>query len=273
MQRYGTSTSVIWYLPRDEALETIAAAGFSEIELGGGEGYFDHWDIRPTGEMARAVARAGLRVRVLHIPGRGSPIAHVDDGRYIGAIDAVSACLGQAAALGAETVVCHPDFRPPPDCPPDQHRTLWTRSHDALAALAERADRAGVALAVEPGTVDVAAVLSLIEGLGAHVGICLDTGHVNAIGCDPAHEARVAGERLLCLHINDNDGRGQDQHLVPGEGTIDWDALVDTIDAMDFRGARNFEVAGLPERDPRPIVRQLARLAEGWEARQHPRKD
>ena len=76
----------------------------------------------------------------------------------------------------------------------------------------------------------------------------LDTGHAHLCGC--LHEMATAfPERLAFTHVHDND-LTQDQHRVPGRGTIDWKRLTAVLDQVNYMGTLNFELredATLPE--------------------------
>lgn len=78
------------------------------------------------------------------------------------------------------------------------------------------------------------------------VGLCLDTGHANISGQDPAQMIRAYGKRLDCLHLNDNFGRSrglrEDLHLFPGEGNLDWRAILRALRETGFFGAYNLEL-------------------------------
>lgn len=69
-----------------------------------------------------------------------------------------------------------------------------------------------------------------------------EVGHSTTNGISAAIEARQAGDKLLALHIQDNDGSGEDQHLMPGQGVADWADFRRALDEVRFEGARTFEV-------------------------------
>ena len=43
-------------------------------------------------------------------------------------------------------------------------------------------------------------------------------------------EAALAGKKLFCVHLHDNDGSGEDQHRLPGTGTADISGLIAPVD-------------------------------------------
>jgi sugar phosphate isomerase/epimerase len=85
----------------------------------------------------------------------------------------------------------------------------------------------------------------IIDACGSdHLGICLDTGHLNMAGGDQAAFIRKAGPRLKALHLCDNDA-SSDQHLMPyGSGTVRWDRVVAALGELRYDGLLNFELPG-----------------------------
>lgn len=275
MSIYALSTSVLEGSSLSQAIRRIGELGFRQIEVAGSPTYLDEWVADP--ELTRRLlADSGIIARSMHSPSTAWDNGTPDEEVRQASIEVARICFGCAAALGVEYVVVHPN-KPSVAFTTDEYDANWARSRDSLAALAAYAQEAGVKLALEnlpsygtprPGT-SIVAALHMIEGLGDHVGICLDAGHSNANGLDPATEAVEAGDRLLGLHIQDNDGRGKDQHLLPGLGTADWDALLAALDEMAFGGVRAFEVA--KGEDEAATLVGLAQLRQLWEAR--PEKD
>jgi|LSQX01.3.fsa_nt_gb sugar phosphate isomerase/epimerase len=85
---------------------------------------------------------------------------------------------------------------------------------------------------------------------GKNLGICLDTGHLNLISRDsPRYQTqgdfiRVAGERLMALHIADNDTTS-DMHLMPfGRGNIDWKDVMSSLKECGYNRLFNLEIPG-----------------------------
>ena len=53
-----------------------------------------------------------------------------------------------------------------------------------------------------------------------NVGVCLDLGHAH-ITVGMAEAVATLGDRIGSVHVHDNHGL-KDEHLWPGDGTIDW---------------------------------------------------
>jgi len=269
MSVYALSTALLSGLSLQESIACIQQAGFDQVELSGAD--WDLWLETPE-ELARALEDAAIRPLSVHSPPQGWFNGAEDENTRAQSIELVIHCFSLAAQVGADIVVCHSNGRS--NAYDGAHFAAnWARSRESLTRLAEHADKAGIRMAVEnlpayrthrPSS-SVRQVLAMIDGLGDHVGICLDAGHSNANGISPAREVLEAGDRLFALHIQDNDGSGEDQHLIPGQGTTDWEAFLDALDQIQFTGLRTFEVMHGAEREE--IMRALSRLEQEWNAR------
>ena len=75
--------------------------------------------------------------------------------------------------------------------------------------------------------------------------ICVDTGHTHDAERfwvpSPEDMIRTLGKDVTILHMHDNRGE-TDDHLLPGMGTINWPAVFDALDDIDYKGVYNFEL-------------------------------
>ncbi len=174
---------------------------------------------------------------------------------------AVEACH----AVGARVVVVHapillgltlgdlPDIR-----------ALLAQDTGAIEPARARAIELDVDLALENGRALAhwVYILSLIEHMGAdHLGVCVDTGHANLGDLGAPRAIRMAGPRLLTLHLHDNGGE-VDDHLPPGRGTIDWPAVMAALREVGFRRPLQLE---LTDRAPHRAYDQALELRQGIE--------
>lgn len=113
-------------------------------------------------------------------------------------------------------------------------------------------------------------LLTLIEAAGGkNLGICLDTGHLNLsrsgklprygkAECTQSEFIRRAGERLIALHIADNDGTA-DQHMMPfGRGNVKFSDVMQGLREVNYSHLFNLEIPG--ERNA-PLELRHAKLA------------
>lgn len=72
-----------------------------------------------------------------------------------------------------------------------------------------------------------------------HVFACWDTGHRNMDGTQ-YDELITLGEKLHALHVHDNRN-GNDEHLAPYFGTMNWDDLMQGLIDCGYEGFFTFE--------------------------------
>ena len=119
-----------------------------------------------------------------------------------------------------------------------------------ILRIAEYAAGRDVRLALE-NMVDTIWLLDrVLEAVGddpeaTNLGICIDTGHARMshdAGREPVanYLERYAGQ-LLHIHFHDNHG-ASDEHLVPGDGTIDWARVLRVLDGIGHTGTAVLEV-------------------------------
>jgi sugar phosphate isomerase/epimerase len=268
--RYGIASCLNGSLTRAELFAAVAEAGFKHVELSSDRGHLEDWVSHPEATR-RELEKNGLQALSVHTPEAGWKSNAPDEQVRRASVDAAASCFEPARIVGAGVIIIHPttsDFEYKAGNL-EGHRSRARRS---LGELAERAGRLGLRLAAEnlpargtcrPG-VRIGEVLEMIRGLGDHVGLCLDAGHANSNGLEPAAEARVAGSRLFAVHIQDNDGKGEDMHLLPGAGTTDWERFIRALDEIGFSGGRIFEVPQVAEGHIRTLS-LVADLVRRWD--------
>ena len=260
----GIST-VLWYCRRFEPgrhLPLVARAGFRAVELNlfMGPDHFDDRSRRAVRTLRRIAEGERLAVWSLHAPERGD-LGSDDPAFRAEAITSLTHCLDVAHQLDAGVVVSHgllaPSFADDgvPGAPVDE------RLADSLAHLASVAKAAGARIAFENPSVSVPGctasdVLRRVRASDpAAFAFVLDTGHANLTG-DLDAIAAGCGDRLVSLHLHDNWG-ARDDHLVPGRGTVDWDAVRALLTHVGYRGCAMYEDVAIPDA-PHDDARLLA---------------
>lgn len=69
---------------------------------------------------------------------------------------------------------------------------------------------------------------------------CWDIGHANMRGSDQYQDILAMGTKLKAVHIQDNFGT-YDEHIAPFIGTVDMDAVVQGLLAVNYQGYFTFE--------------------------------
>ncbi len=255
-------------VPFDQVIAEVAAAGFTQCEI------FDTKDLaddRTAGERRRILNQHGVRVRTIHSD-LGVNLAALDDDERSRAVTSVASCFEPFAELGGFAVIVHPSGRDSND-DAALHTGAFRRSLDSLTA---RADELGIRLACEnlqhkgqPRPLcRMEDLRRVVDDYPSTVGICLDTGHANNNGLDPADEARIAGERLIALHLQDTDA-AEDRHWPPGLGNINWRRVAGALIEIGFDGAWTFEV-GTGAAGPAATAALVRRIGDAWAAGRPP---
>ncbi len=146
--------------------------------------------------------------------------------------------VDNAASLGAELVVVHPGVRTPLDfLVPNIH---WRYNSESLRKILEHAEARGVKIGVENMPANHSYLLETssefldLIGEGLPLQMTLDVGHANTTSQLEKYLQEM-GTRIAHVHLHDNRGH-HDEHLVIGEGTIDWSLLKKNLDMGHLTG-------------------------------------
>lgn len=103
------------------------------------------------------------------------------------------------------------------------------------------------------------------------LGLCLDTGHANLVwGKDFITKfADHFKDRLYSIHVHDNFGWGGqdgcgDAHRLPGEGNIDWKALMQVLKQSAYEGPYVLEINKPAQEDARDYLKRALAAAEKY---------
>lgn len=145
-----------------------------------------------------------------------------------------------ASLIEAKYVVIHPGFTYAPVFGKTEARK---RAGESIAKLNEVAKPAGIKLAVENVGYGGTAIFTcdeyveFVAGLDDNIGYIIDTGHAFLNNWDIPELIQRTKSRLLALHLHDNNGTC-DEHLVIGQGIIDWEPVYESLRAT----ATNFKL-------------------------------
>ena len=164
----------------------------------------------------------------------------------------------------------------------EQHREAVWRTLDEILPLAERLD---VTIGLENLVYICNNVDDVLECFvrfpSRHLGACFDAGHANIMEHGMDHPECSAPKsyiergvpvqwehdvlrrmlpHIVNCHLHDNNG-WQDQHLLPGEGTIDWRGLVPVLLSAPRLMCLQSEVIPLKVQQPiRPLCEKFRAL-------------
>jgi inosose dehydratase len=254
-------------IPLDTCLAEAREAGFEGIELG-------HKFPRDPTLLRPLLARRGLRLISGWYSGRLLERSVAEELEAVEPHRALLAAMGCTVLVYAETSggIAGDRTRPLSSRPrlPDGE---WQDFGIRLTELADRLAARGIRLAYHHhiGTVVETAdeIDRLMAATGGSVGLLLDTGHLAFAGIDPANIAWRHRLRINHVHCKDvrsgvlARARAADQSFldavldgvftVPGDGVINFAAVLTALKAADYRGWFVVEAEQDPAKAP-PLV-------------------
>src|SRR6202161_1171080 len=215
-------------------LAEIARAGITSVEIFCSPRHFNYREPQAVRELADGLGEYRLELHSLHSPterdlspGResGVPISISDTERIrrLDAVDEVKRTLEVAERIPCRFLVQHMGHGRQSGDPRKLDAAFSSLEHLCIFAKAR-----GVTIALENTPSELGAPASLqhfITDTHLHdLRLCFDIGHAHIEeGVQASFDAMR--ERVVSTHIHDNHG-DKDEHLLPFEGTIDWDAAL-----------------------------------------------
>jgi sugar phosphate isomerase/epimerase len=231
-------------------LETACRAGAQGVEVFAARQHFDYTSREHVGELAAWFASNTLQPFSMHAPlfpdremGRaGAPavnVLHPEKSRRIDAMDEIKRALEAAERIPFKYLVVHLG----------ENFDGWSpRSIEygmtALEHLGAFARPLGVRLLVENLLSEATTpehLMELFEMSHLDVSVCLDLGHAH-IEPGTIQAIGILGSRIGSVHVHDNHGT-KDEHLWPGDGTIDWSATVKALKDLATPPAAVLEIS------------------------------
>lgn len=144
--------------------------------------------------------------------------------------------------LGGDCIVLHPFGNSNREI----HDTLLKQGLKSLHELEAYCLNSGIKIALE--NLLPVFTIDAIEYYFDHfspefLGFCWDTGHSNITGPEVYQRIeKICQERLCALHLSDNDGQGKDQHLIPYDGTCNWEWVAEVVKNSSYKKNKPFTI-------------------------------
>lgn len=211
-----------YQVPLKKSAEIIKAVGFDGVFLSLNQDRINQKDVYN-------IRDCGLDIETLHLPyNYPFPIINElwrESGNTSLALNILKESIDFAADNEIKIVILHASsgYNPP---------SLNYESLINFEVLADHCYNKGITLAIE-NIKRTDYVLWLLTKLPQHVKLCFDIGHANAFTHNLFSSVwDEALNKICCMHLHDNDG-SKDQHLMPGMGTINFQAILQKIKAYN----------------------------------------
>jgi sugar phosphate isomerase/epimerase len=233
-------------------LDEMARGGAQAIEIFAARGHIDYTDKAHVRELGNWFNTSGVQFHSMHSPMYTSNdfsrntdpplnIVDMDKRRRIDAMDEIKRALEVAETAPFRFLVQHVGLG---------HEAYDPRKFEAALSSIEHlrafARPLGVSLLVENIPNELSTPEKLMELIKAlhypDLGVCFDTGHAHIMSS--VHQAfGVLEARIRSTHVHDNQ-RDRDAHLWPGEGNIDWNQTVQSLQSAPQSPALLLEIEG-----------------------------
>lgn len=239
-------------------LELAGRSGAQAVEVFAARQHFDYTSRDHVRELCDWFKSNAVTPFSMHAPlfpdremGRaGAPavnVIHPEKARRIDAMDEIKRALEAAESIPFQFLVVHLGER----------EDRWSQrtmeyALTALEHLGAFARPLGVRLLVENLTSEPTLpehLLTILDlGHLDNVGVCMDLGHAHmTVGVPEA--IGVLNQRILSLHVHDNHG-AKDEHLWPGDGSIDWKSTAKALNEFPNPPAAVLEISYSLEQNP-----------------------
>jgi len=260
--KLSLSTFVYFRYSLVDAIRRTARLGYDGVEIWGGRphAYCDDMDKSHVGEVRAVLDETGIAVSNF-IPAQFRyPVnpAVPDEKIRQGSIDYLKKSIDAAAALGAPYVSLCPGFSLYGQGVP----AAWDAMIESFSRLLEHTKGMPLKLIIEPANryesdliVTIEDGLRAVKELGGEMGLLLDTGHL-FINREPLADSidRVSAITTH-FHIDDNMGV-TDDHMVPGDGKMQYDCFFDKLKSIGYQGFLAVELGFGYTIDPDPAVKR-----------------
>jgi len=266
--KVGLSGLLFYRIPVEEAVSRVATLGADCVEIIYDVPHFSpEFRMEKLRRLKKAVSSCDLEVSVHGPIWDFNPVSWHREVRSL-ALKKMKQSIDVCSKLGGDLVVVHPGR-----CPIPQIGKLLTTAKAWFVEFAsdclEHAKRRGIKLTLEnfptnsehpySSPKDMVALARRLDGLG----ITYDVGHaflhkrrenVGSPEKDMAEEIRLIGKHLAHVHIHDNSG-GWDEHLIPGNGEIDFRPIVKELKKVNYPGRIIAELHNPYTKEPMEIGR------------------
>ena len=159
-------------------------------------------------------------------------------------LEYLQVCIAMASHLRAKVVAFASGIKDPNVSEKTSRRHLV----DAIRHLCSYAKEHGVVLALEPEPGMFVETLADYDRIKEESGrddlrLTLDIGHIYCSEKEPAERIiNMYRNEMANVHLEDIKG-GVHNHLPPGEGDVDFPAVLKALKAIDYRGLVNLELS------------------------------
>lgn len=260
MYKIGISTTCA---PVSEELFRACKEGGVEcVELSRNKEETEAYDYEKIKEWSE---KYGVPVWSLHLPFCPFELLDISKPELAkGTVEYLCGIIDKATAIGIDKFVIHASGEPIED---ENRKSRMECAKISLDTLAKYAKQRGAIICVEdlPRTCLGREIADIKELISANddLRVCFDTNHL--LYEDNIDFIRELGDKIVTLHVSDYDGVNE-RHWLPGEGKIDWQAMLSELKRAGYKGPWLYEIDFAC---PKTILRDRALTIEDFVRNAH----
>lgn len=251
------STGPFWAFELERAMDSLAEAGFVEIELMVTRDPRTHEADLP----ARLAAERGLKIASVH-----GPFLVITKSVWgMDPIEKIRRGVAMCEAVGARSFIVHPPY-------------LWENAYARwiVEECADYSEEHGVTVAVEtmyPRWVAGRKLrghrwLKPQELIDYCPHVVMDTSHLTVARHDVLDSYSTLASKLIHIHLSNNAGNGRDGHLELEQGVLPLERLLQELRKTRYKGVVSLELSvNRYLEKPKELVGMLIRNREYVEDR------
>lgn len=221
----------------DDLACRLVEGGIEVLEIAMSAEEFPEADFSGTAEVAK---RHGLEIGSIHLPIAPQQVYDVTNKQATGAMAYQAELIRRAEVLGVKHIVMHSGGEPLRE---DEREERVKRAGEALPRLADVAQTYGADICIEdlPRTClgrDSDEILAMLA-YDDRLRVCFDANHL--FREKEADFIRKIGKKIATTHISDRDDINE-RHWLPGEGIVDWVAVMDALEEVGYDGNWIYEI-------------------------------
>ena len=243
--------------PIETTIKRLAKSGYDGIEISGEPATYDADEVRSLLDQNGLSCWGSVTLMT-----GGRDLVHEDHYVRLASVQYVKDCLSFVASLGGDilTVVPSTVGKVTPMASPEEE---WGWCVAGLKECQAHAEEVGVRIAVEPlnrfetyfiNRGDQA--VAMAKEVGGNCGVALDIFHMNIEEADWRQAIRDTGDYLADFHVAENN------RMPPGEGALDWEALVQELTGIGYDGYLTVEFVVPVDRTPLSQRTEIADASE-----------
>ena len=252
MFNFGISTAITNDKDVFSAIEIIGESSFKFVEIRCKKGHFDYEDKQEIKKVKSLLKKKSLSCVSLHPP-LWVDIANKEEWVRVKSLREAEKIILVAERLNVPRIILHPG----------KSKGDIKKAIESLKELMEFCGEWDIDIILEntsPGNLgsnidEMRVLLNKIK-----LPVCLDTSHASAKDDILNKMLKLFEGRIEHFHLSDSKKKGSDDHLVPYQGEIIWDPVLDFLRNHDGFGI--FEVYNQGSAE---VIEELEKIRKQWE--------